>query len=632
MRIKLEFRVIKELIPLIIVIIVALLIFPVKGVPVGNTAANWMQAASKPLHRLEPEVMGNDILALPLYPIILASAFKLGGKTVQSASLATRIFFALEIILIYLLGRIFYGIAVGLLSSGLVLTSYGVNLVACSIQTDIVLPFFILLFILIYYITLTQSSRIWAIFAGISLGLALMVKESALLCLGLPFGMILLAPKGKKWKYAKLGFWVIGTLVILLVLEVIYMSFTYDYFNSIPDLVRFFYQTSKVAAEISSFAQWKYLFTTGFPKTIFNYYHNYLQNVTPLSLLMIFGWFFVLIRGFISKKTSDLILAILGICFLPLILWTTDIVHRFGQTAMIYIFLYIPLATFVVSGISLLIRYAVKFNNKYKIFNIFNSADKKYPRLICSLLIVLVGFSLIKAQLFDNNDSTWKLWTDHSYSLSIFAKKKFEVYGRYTNEQLEAAEWLKKNAPKDAKIIADGFTHQALDFFDVVGYEIPEFHPTQGLSIVDLPGKRSDNAQPLYLITYGNFKRGGLRHRSIFPIFEEDIVRALKKENPDYLVISQRGLFLSAYFDQAKWAFLKLENHRARVYEIHLDRFEPVIFEDIGVNETINEHLTWLEKDYPDEYLVFKEKIEAFGLTIDKLKNSQLRFPIGQVY
>ncbi|KKM93381.1 hypothetical protein LCGC14_1208990, partial [marine sediment metagenome] len=501
MRIKFKSRIIKELIPLIIVIIVALFIFPVKGVPVNNNAANWLQAASKPLHRLGPEVISNNILALPLYPIILSSAFKLGGKTVQSASLATRIFFALEIILIYLLGRIFYGIAVGLLSSGLVLTSYGVNLVACFIQTDIVLPFFILLFILIYYITLTRSSRIWAIFAGISLGLALMVKESALLCLGLPFGMVFLAPKGKRWKYAQLGFWVIGTLVILLVLGVIYMAFTSDYFNSTLDLARFFYQTSQVTAEISSFAQWGYLFTTGFPKTIFNYYHNYLQNVTPLSLLMIFGWFFVLIRAFISKKTSDLILAILGICFLPLILWTTDVVHRLGQTAMIYIFLYVPLATFVVSSTSLLIRYAIKFNNKYKKFNTISSVVKKHPRLISNLLIVLIGFFLIKAQLFNKNDSTWKFWTEHSYSLSIFAKKKFEVYGRYTNEQQEAAVWLKKNASKNAKIIADGYTRQALDFFEVARYEIPAFHPKKAVSIENFSGKRDDNAQPLYLIT-----------------------------------------------------------------------------------------------------------------------------------
>ena len=106
----------------------------------------------------------------------------------------------------------------------------------------------------------------------------------------------------------------------------------------------------------------------------------------------------------------------------------------------------------------------------------------------------------------------------------------------------------------------------------------------------------------------------------------------LKKQNPDYLVISGRGLFIKAYFDQAEWACLKLDNNRVRIYEIHLDKFKPVIFVNVGVNETINDHLIWLEENYPDEYLLFKEDIEALGLTIDELKNSQLRFPIGQVY
>jgi len=456
-----------------------------------------------------------------------------------------------------------------------------------------------------------------------------MVKESALFCLGLPFGMVFLAPKGKRWEYAKLGFWVVGTLVILLFSWTIYIFLSNNSFNYILDAARFIYQKLKVRMT-SPFAYWTYLFTIGFPKTIFEYYQSYLQNVTPLSFLLIFGWFFVLIRGLISKKTSDVILIISVVCSLPLILWTADIGHRFGQTTMIYIFLYVPLATFVVSCISSLVSYAAKFNYK---FNILNSAVRKYPRLISSLLIVLVGFFLIKAQLFDKNDSTWKLWADHSYSLSIFSKKQFEVYGRYTNEQQEAAKWLKKNASENAKIIADGYTHEALDFFEVADYEIPVFHPTKVISIpfshID---KRDDKTRPLYLLTYGSFQDGSQRHRIIFPIFDEDIAGSLKKENPDYLVISARGLFFKAYFDKARWACLKFENHRARIYEIHLDRFEPVIFEDIGVNETINEHLVWLEKNYPDEYLLFKEKIETLGLTIDELKNSPLRFPKGQVY
>ncbi len=819
MKFKLNSKIIKEGVPLLIVIIFALLIFRVKGVPITNNSARYIQKASNISQELGPAMFKGDALTArrPLFPVILALGFKLRGKSVESASLVTRMFFTLQIILIYLLGRFFYDKSVGLLSSGLVLTSYGVNLVACYVNTDIVQPFFILLFILIYYIALTRSSKIWAVSAGIILGLALMVKESAWFCFFIPIGIVFLAPKGKRWEYGKLGFWVIGTMAIPLVLWAIYIVHTNDSFHSILDVARWQFgsATWRIFGQFGyPFKYWTNMFITGLPKTLFKYYQIFLQKVTPLSFLMIFGWFFVFIRGLISRKTSDLILTTSVICSLPIIIRVVEDGDRLGQSTMVYMFLYLTLSIFVVSCISLLMIYAVKFNYKYKKFNIISSAVRKHPRLIGNLLIILVGFFLIKAQLFGKNGSTWYQWTEHSYSLSIFSKKQFEVYGRYTIEQQETAEWLKKNASKNAKIIADGYTNEALDFFEVADYEIPTFHPTKEISVplgsikkgnenidgfvvganiltdnepdsgpgVDLiqngnfsadtdppprwtvggatatltteangqagncmmvttngaaPGVAyqqkavtigkfyklivyfkkgtatngtievgypadltayasaisitdsawtayavtfkaadanlvirlsatqwaagktayfdeiscyeipatcvaanpdamdtwdNDNIPPLYFITYSNFNSGAQRHRIIFPIFEEDIMTVLKRENPDYLVISSRGIFLGAYFDKASWACLKFENHRARIYEIHLDRFEPVIFEDIGVNETIGEHLTWLEKDFPDEFLLFKEKIETLGLTIDELKNSQLRFPRGQVY
>ncbi len=636
MRIKLKSRIIKELIPLIIVIIIAMIILPVAGAPVTNNSALWLSQVNDAMQRQNSGMMLSDLLnsRRPLFLLILASGFKLWGKSVQSASLIVRIIFALQLILIYLLGRIFYGTAVGLLSSGLVATSYGITIAARYIETDIVLPFFILLFIFVYYIALVRSNRIWAVFAGITLGLALMVKISALFCLGLPFGMVLLAPKEKRWEYGKLGLWVIGTVIISLLLLASFMFITNDSSYSMFDVGRILY--NRVITKIHGHpgVSYTYLLTTGLPKTIFKYYQGYLNQVTPLSLLMIFGWIFVFIRGLISKKPSDLILTIIVVCFLPFIVGVAEVGERLGQTTMIYMFLYVTLAAFFVSFISLLINFTVKFNNKYKKFKIFKSADSKYPKLISNLLIVLMGFFLIKAQLFNKNGSTWTEWKDASCALRIFNKKPFEVYGRYTNEQQEAAEWLKKNASQNAKIIADGYTNEALDFFEVADYEIPEFHPTQAIHVDTFYTirKRDDNVRPLFLITYSNFDSGAQRHRSIFPIFEEDIVAALKKENPDYLVISGRGSFFKAYFDKTKWSNLRFANRKVLIYEIHLDRFAPVTFDTVGVNDSIYKHLIWLEKNFPDEYLLFKEKIEILGFTLDELKDSQLRFPRGQIY
>ncbi len=636
MRIKYKSKIIKELIPLIIVIIISLLIIPVAGVTVNNNTARYLHEAHKVLQGEGSGMMSHDTLTArrPLFIIILVSGFKLWGKNVHSASLATRIFFALEIILIYLLGRIFYSKAVGFLSSGLVLTSWGVNFTARYIDADIVLPFFILLFILIYQIALTRSSRTWAVFAGLSLGLALMVKQPAWIFFGLPIGMVLLAPKEKRWEYGKICLWVIGAMVIPLILCAIYMILATDAFLSIVDVVRLQYQmTTKRLSGPGALAYWITLLTIGLPKTLFKYYQSFLLKVTPLSFLMIIGWFFVFIRGLISKKTSDLILTVLVICSLPFILHLAALEERFGQTTMVYMFLYIAFATFVVSCTSFLMSSAVKFNNKYKKLNFFNSADKKYPRLISILLIVLVGFFLIKAQLFDKYDPTWHEWTRGRYPLAVFSKQPFKVYGRFTTEQNQAAEWLKKNAAKNAKIIADGFTNEALDFFEVADYEIPVFHPMEGIQFPFYSlEKRDDNAHPLYFITSSKFDSGSQGYRIYIPIFEEDIVTVLKKEGPDYLALSGRGLFFSAYFDKAEWASLKFDNKHVRIYEIHLDRIEPVAFENVGVNETINKHLIWLKNYHPDEYSKLKDKIKLLGLTIDEVKNSPLRFPREQIY
>ena len=77
---------------------------------------------------------------------------------------------------------------------------------------------------------------------------------------------------------------------------------------------------------------------------------------------------------------------------------------------------------------------------------------------------------------------------------------------------------------------------------------------------------------------------------------------------------------------------MKFDNEDVRIYEIHLEGIEPVAFENVGVNETINKHLIWLKNYHPDEYSKLKDKIKLLGLTIDEVKNSPLRFPREQIY
>ena len=78
MKIEDKSRIIKELIPLIIVIIIALFILPVRGVPVTNAAAQYLQKAHKILHGQGSGIMSQDVLTArrPLFPMILARTFR----------------------------------------------------------------------------------------------------------------------------------------------------------------------------------------------------------------------------------------------------------------------------------------------------------------------------------------------------------------------------------------------------------------------------------------------------------------------------------------------------------------------------------------------------------------------------
>jgi hypothetical protein len=290
--------------------------------------------------------------------------------------------------------------------------------------------------------------------------------------------------------------------------------------------------------------------------------------------------------------------------------------------------LYVSLASVVVWGIPHLTLCAFKIGNRFSKLIVLQRLTEDSARAN-NRLIILAGSLLVLIQLF--GDGTYKRWVRSHNSLAIFSKKSFRVYGRFTTEQQEAGEWIKRNVNAKAKIVADGYTNEALDFFDVADYDIPVFSPQDSMSIALDVAHKKDNVRPLYLFTYSGFKSGAQRHRIIYPIYEEDIVGALR-EDPDYLVISWRSLYCSAYFDKAKWADLKFANLSVRIYEINLDRFDPVVFEDIGVNDTINEHFIWLKKNYPNEYVLLEEKIEILGLTLDELRNSKLRFPVGQVY
>lgn len=77
----------------------------------------------------------------------------------------------------------------------------------------------------------------------------------------------------------------------------------------------------------------------------------------------------------------------------------------------------------------------------------------------------------------------------------------------------------------------------------------------------------------IYLFTYGGFRRGGsLRggreNLEIYPVFQEDILDALRKTEAEHLVISGKGVFLALYLDRVSWAEREFQSGSTYIYGI----------------------------------------------------------------
>ena len=196
--------------PLLVVVILSVLVLPIAGVQVGNNTSRWLTEANylSKAKGFGPAIQGSLTVRRPLLPLMIAAAYKIGGKSVHSAVVLVRIFFAFELVLIYLIGRVFYNAAAG-----------------CG---------------WVGYMLLHKSS-LRGLFAS---------------------------------AYAASTYRIIGAGRPL--------------------------------------SEWTYLFTSGLGKSLSGYYTIFLLKITPLSVFLVAGWSFILVRGLIK------LLEVMGVVGIPI--------------------------------------------------------------------------------------------------------------------------------------------------------------------------------------------------------------------------------------------------------------------------------------------------------------------------
>src|SRR5581483_3537787 len=145
----------------------------------------------------------------PLYPALLALEFEVGGPSLDGASYVPRIATVLNALLLVIFARMLAGPVAGCVAGVTAASSAYLNGLGASLFLDSVESTFVLVALTLLWLSQARSSSRLALGAGISLGLAFLVKESAVLFLPLPLVFALVAGAGPGWR-ARFAAWLAG--------------------------------------------------------------------------------------------------------------------------------------------------------------------------------------------------------------------------------------------------------------------------------------------------------------------------------------------------------------------------------------------------------------------------------------
>lgn len=162
-------------------------VLPARGIPVSPDGA-WYSGLALNLYQYRGfiDLDGTPLFQRPLFPALLASFFYIFGPNPTSSLILLRLFYVLTSLLVTLFARSLYGNATACVAGLLVISSYALNEWSTWVHLDPILPSFLLLFLLLFYLALQRINIILYILSGIVLGLALLIKETALLFFALP--------------------------------------------------------------------------------------------------------------------------------------------------------------------------------------------------------------------------------------------------------------------------------------------------------------------------------------------------------------------------------------------------------------------------------------------------------------
>jgi len=442
----------KSIWPLLLVLLLGLFFFPLRGTWVTPDGSLYLVLASN----LKSGLGYVDAVWMPAtfrgpgFPALIALGLHIWDDPVQCALYVVRIFFIGNLLVVYCLAQKFSGHLAGAIAALLVLTSHTIHFWSSGILLDNVMPFFILLSNVVLFMAIQRESVLYFAISGLILGMGFLVKEVAGLYVVLP---ILLWIFFKPFRQRKNLYYILVYVVSFSVLAVGWLIYaaTNDVDFWFFGAIRWVFSAGfQPVTEISSQAPSGAVAPSEQPFVIFSviadvvsrfikYYEDYFVQQFAIAPLMVISWISIFYRALRYHKLTDVFLTFTLLPFIPLMLFLAKVEYRAGQTLYVYFISYFALAY-------LLTDLLIKPQHVRRI------------GVVASLVIfttqLFYGSSAF-VNLLRNNDSYGYNSQARTYTFSFWQSSQFHQSQWVADPIREAGVWLKENLESEDIVISD---------------------------------------------------------------------------------------------------------------------------------------------------------------------------------
>jgi 4-amino-4-deoxy-L-arabinose transferase-like glycosyltransferase len=539
----------KYCLPLLILLI-GFIIFFTDSIEIVSDMGFYMNAGMNlSLNKGYTDADGSPITKRgPVFPLLLAFSFWLFGPSPWSAFWIVRIFAIMNPLVLYFIGKKFYGKWIGFAAAFLSLSSYSLNYASYR-HLDAVWPFFVMLSMLILYFAFEKRSYTYFILSAIFMSSAYLTKQAPILLFPAAIIFWILIGDYRDKKNLK------GSILFICVVLVLISPWVYHVYSQTQNISYSLLGGLGETAAIENMSPNLFTIANRYFNGLLKYFSydiNSLSYNFSLAPLFILSWLFTFVYAFRKDKPS-IILTVFILLLSPFISYVGRNNLRVGQLLIVILLSYLVTARFLLEGLRIILNFFLKKERASKRVYVYGS------------ILLILSFVCLQNLLPHYSDKANKSFLKHSFFVkkAMGIKVRWQIQGLHGEllRRQEVVDWMLANLHPNSQIMCDwNMRGRSLYFYSGGKFPIHDMPIVKIHSVAKSPwliygNKKNEisfkiplreNNEKLLFLSQWNTNLDPRNHFII--LVESDLLNSIVKKNIEYIIISERTNFLTKYF------------------------------------------------------------------------------------